>query len=113
MSSGLTVTPGNNPLAPANAPADTKLRTCVIGLNIVFATCDVAFGYKIKLSYICVYHSLSRCTMALCSIASATDFSAYIPFIGFVIPASIVRDASISTFLTLGPSALIASTSVS
>ena len=38
------INPGIKPLAPAKAPADTKLRTCVTGLKIVFAICDVAFG---------------------------------------------------------------------
>ena len=37
------------PLPAANAPALTKLRKCVIGLRTVFASCDVAFGYNIKL----------------------------------------------------------------
>ena len=48
MSSGPTVTPGIIPLAAAKAPADIKLRACVIGLKTVFASCDVALGYRIK-----------------------------------------------------------------
>ena len=31
------------------SPADTKFLTCVMGLRTVFASCEVAFGYKIKL----------------------------------------------------------------
>ena len=40
------------PFAVANAPADTKFLTCVTGDKIVLAICDVALGYKTKLSYI-------------------------------------------------------------
>ena len=35
------------PFAPAKAPALIKLRTCVIGDNIVFATCETALGKRI------------------------------------------------------------------
>ena len=48
-SSTLTVSPGIKPLAVANAPADIKLRACVMGLNTVFANCETPLGYRIKL----------------------------------------------------------------
>ena len=44
----LASTAGMIPLAAANAPALIKFRKCVTGDKIVFAICDVAFGYKNK-----------------------------------------------------------------
>ena len=85
----------------------------MIGLRIVFAICDVALGYKIRLSYICLTVPLSLASIADSSIASATPFSAYLPFKGLVIPASTVLLGSISILFILPPNALNASNSVS
>ena len=77
------------PLAAANAPALIKFRKCVTGDKIVFAICDVAFGYKKN------FHTRINALVFLFdafvfSSASATPFFANLPLIGLVEPASVV-----------------------
>ena len=76
------------PFAVAKAPALTKFLACVIGDKIVLAICDVAFGYNINPSYICAPVPLAAPCLFVSSNASAISSIAYLPFKGFVIPAS-------------------------